>query len=401
MKGKKALSWLLHRWKWCLWVLLVVGSLVVFGLLIRGDRATVDTLTSQLAAQRWETPEKQYAQGSVFLPEDHAIPQDAVSGIRLSVENAMLAGGTGVEEYPWLFAFSRMEQATLKNGIASADVELTLVAGDYFTIHPMPVRNGWYLSETEVMRDRIILDRQTAWELFYSDNVVGQFLEWNGQRYMVAAVVDTEQGKYSQMAAGEGQRAWVFADSPGADAQKGFTCVEMVLPQPVSGFTVSTMQSVLESYLPQNTAALDNTGRFSLVNRWNALRNIATRWITSQAIAYPYYENAARLVENHLALRLIPEGIFLGFPVLSAVIWLWLLNKKRTWGLHSITGAIERAVERKRTRDYEAKLRGEVPERRKPAFKRKKSEGASRRKGRRSDRVDFSSLKYGTTKRRK
>ncbi len=358
---KKCLRWLLLRWRLCLWVLLVGVSLGVFGLLCRGDKQTVENLPSQLGAVRWETEDKPYSLSTVFLQERDSIPASALPEIRIQVENALTAAGTASEDYPWLYAYSRTEQATLKNGVASAQVEMTLVSGDYFKLHPLPVRNGWYFEDSEVMRDRIVLDRQTAWDLFYSDNVVGEYLTWNGQNYVVAAVVDMEPGKYNEMAAGKTCRAWALADSPGADQTLGFTCVEMVLPQPVKGFGISTVTAALGSYLPEGTSPVDNSERFSLVNRWSALRTISTRWISSQAIAYPYYENAARLVENHLALRLIPEGIFLGFPVISIFIWLWLLNKKRTWGLHSIRDAIERSVEKKRTRDYEARLRGEVP----------------------------------------
>lgn len=392
---KNCLRWLLRHWKMCLWVLGVLLSLLVFGLLWKGDTATVETLSDQRAAQRWQTEEKPYAQATVFLTEDNGIPQDSISGIRLTVENALTAGGVASDEHPWLYAFSRTEQAVLKNGIASSNVEMTLISGDYFAIHPMNIRNGWYLDESEIMRDRIVLDRQTAWDLFYSDNVVGQFLEWNGQRYMVAAVVDIPSGKYNDMASEGTQRAWVFADSPGADVTRGFTCVEMVLPQPVDNFAVSTMKSALDAYLPEGTVPVDNTGRFSLVNRWNALRTISTRWISSQAIAYPYYENAARLTENHLALRLIPEAFFLFIPLVSVLIWLYLLNKKRTWGLHSIRDAIDRAVERKRTRDYEARLRGE------PQKRKKREKPQPRPTHRAKGALDFSSLKYGNTKRRR
>ena len=380
----------------CLWVLAVGVSLIIFSCFLGGDRRTVETLSSQLAAERWETEEKPYTLSTVFLQDRDGIPQSALPEIRLGVENALTAAGVASDTHPWLYACSRVEQASLKNGVASATVEMTLISGDYFTIHPLPIRNGWYLSDTEVMRDRIILDRQTAWDLFYSDNVVGQYLEWNGQRYMVAAVVDTEAGEYNSLAAGDTQRAWAFADSPAADTSLGFTCIEMVLPQPVEGFGVSTMNSVLESYLPEGTTAQNNSGRFSLMSRWNALKTISTRWLSFQGISYPYYENAARLVENHLALRLIPEALFLGFPIISALIWLLILNKKRSWGLYSIPAAIDRAVEKKRTRDYEARLRGEEPKKR-----RRRKEASPRKYHPKHAALDYSSKKYGTTKRRR
>jgi hypothetical protein len=385
MNVKKLLRWLLTHWKQVVWCLVCLICLGIFGLLWHGDQETVGTLTAQLAAERWETEEKPYAQATVFLETQDGISGDSIGEIRLSVENALTASGVPSAEYPWFYGLSRMEETTLTNGTASSNVELTLVTGDYFRIHPMSLRTGWYMSEDDVMHDRIILDRQTAWDLFYSDNVVGEYLEWNGSRYQVAAVVDTEPGKYNDLAAEGTRRAWVYADSPGAaEETAGFTCIEMVLPQPVSGFAASTLQSVLENLTPEGTTALDNSGRFSLKNRWSILRSLSTRGISDSAIPYPYYENAARLVENRLALRLIPEGICLGIPLISLLILLLWLNHRRTWGLHSIPEAVSRAIDRRNARNYEARLRGEEP----------------RRRRRPVDGLDYSNRKYGRTKRR-
>lgn len=358
MKGKNCLSWLMLRWRMCLWVLAVMLSLMVFGLLCRGDQKAVNTLSTQSAAERWETEEKPYSLSTVFLTPQEGIPSTAVTEIRIQVENALTAAGVPSEDYPWLYAYSRTEAATLKNGSASVEVEMTLVSGDYFSIHPLPVRKGWYFGDSEVMRDRIVLDRQTAWKLFYSDNVAGQYLQWNGHDYVVAAVVDMEPGKFNEKAAGDTCRAWALGDSPAASQNASYTCVEVVLPQPVDGFGASTLKTVLSSY--GDVTVLDNSTRFSLKNRWDALRHISTRWVSTEGVGYPYYECAAQLVENHLGLRLIPETIFLGFPAVSAVIWLILWNRRRTWGLHSIRDAISRRVEQKRIRDYEARMGEEI-----------------------------------------
>lgn len=144
---KKLLVWLLHRWKWLLWVLLVLVSLGIFLGFRHGDRRTIDTLTDQAAAQRWETEEKPYAEASVFLPEDNAISASSIPALRLSVENALTAAGVPSEDHPWLYAASRTQQETLQSdsGSVSATVDLTLIAGDYFRIHPMRLRTGWYM----------------------------------------------------------------------------------------------------------------------------------------------------------------------------------------------------------------------------------------------------------------
>ena len=148
----------------------------------------------------------------------------------------------------------------------------------------------------------------------------------------------------------------------------------------MEGFAAATLKSALKDLVPENTVYTDNSGRFSLSNRWNILRNLSTRGISEKAIGYPYYENAAQLAENQLALRLIPESIFLLFPIISLLIWLILLNRRRTWGLHSIGDAIAAAIDRRNARNYEARLEGRQP--------------ASRRQRRRERRAQRRSLQY-------
>ena len=372
MRVKQVLRWLLRRWKWILWGLIVLVCLGVWHGLCRGDRKVVSELTDQTAYVRWETDDKPYAQASVYLPEDNAISDSVIPTIRLAIENALSAAGVPSEDYPWFYAASKTEQVTLQNGIASSNVELTLVTGDYFRMHPMELRTGWYMSEDDVMHDRIILDRQTAWDLFYSDNVAGEFLEWNGQRYQVAAVVDYPAGKYNSEASNGTRRAWAYADSPGvtggssvssddnsdaasadaipggtAESDVGYTCLEMVLPHPVKNFALSTLQAAVKELVPEDTTYTDNAGRFSLENRWNVLRHLSTRGISDKAIGYPYYENAAKLVENHLALRLIPEALLRAILGISVLIWLWMLKRRCIQGLNSIKEAADRALKRK------------------------------------------------------
>ena len=362
----------MKHWKKILWAALCLLCLLGFWLMRRADAKTIAALTPQQAAMRWETEEKPYAMASVFLEPDQAIPPTRMGEIYLAVENALTAGGVGSQEHPWFYAASYLTDATLKNGTASCDVELSAVAGDFFRIHPMELVSGWYMDEDDVMHDRIVLDRQTAWNLFYSSNVAGAYLELNGVQYQVAAVVDIEVGRFNRMAAGTQCRAWVFADSPGlavpgtdglgGSSTPGYTCMEMVLPQPVKDFAASTLKNVLGDMIPEDALIMDNSGRFSLKSRWDVLRSLPTRGISSYAVPYPYWENAARLTENHLALRLIPQGILLGIPLVSLMILLLWLNHRRTWGLHSLREAAERAVDRKRQRDYDARLRGEEPE---------------------------------------
>ena len=358
----------MKHWKRILWAATCLICLMLFGLMSHGDNQLIAMLTPQLAADRWETEGKPYAMASVFLPAEQAISPDFIGEMYLNVENALTDGGVTSENYPWYYAASYMTEGTLYHEGAYSTVELTAIGGDFFRIHPMELLSGWYMDKDDVMRDAIILDRQAAWELFYSWNAAGQYVELNGYTYIVAAVVDTEGGKYNELAAGATKRAWVLSDSPAlADSEAGYTCIEMVLPQPIDGFAVSTLKSALNGAISENAQITDNSGRFSLKNRWNTLRNAATWSVSDGGIDYPYWENAAKLTENHLAIRLIPEAILLAIPSISLLVLLLWLNHKRTWGFRSIRYVVEIALDQKREKRYYAALNN-TPSNKIPGF---------------------------------
>lgn len=358
MKKKQSRPGKKGRIRLLIWIGLAVISAALAGVMILQDGAIAREATPQFSAQRWETEEKPYAMASVFLPEERAISPDMIGEFRLATEKALVAAGTGSDTHPWIYAFSRRESATISTETASTEVELYAVAGEYFTIHPMEVLRGWYPDEEDIMDDQIVLSRQCAWDLFYSDNVVGMFVELYGARYRIAAVVDTESGERNELVAGTSPRAWVYYNGPGMSTDRGFTAVEAVLPQPVKNFAAATLRSTLS--IPDSTPILDNTGRFSLISRFNVLREFSLRGISQDTVVYPYWENAARLTENTLALRLIPEAILLLFPAVSVLVWLWMLNRRRTWGLHSIRNGIEYLIDRHHVRLYNKK--NAVPE---------------------------------------
>lgn len=345
-----------------LWGLACLLCLVGCFVLWRGDRKTVETLTPQLSAARWETEEKPYAMASVFLEPVEAIAGHDIGAIYLRVENALTAAGVPSDRYPWFYAASYETEATLGCGASHTDVLLTAVDGEFFRMHPLPLRSGWYIHPDDLMHDRIVLDRKAAWDLFYSDNVAGQYVELSGVTLQVAAVVDIEPGALNELAAGDTRRAWVLSDCPAlGDGEPRYTCLEMVMPQPVKQFATGTLRAALGDALDESTPVTDNSARFSLPNRWKILRSLRLRGIQDTAIAYPYWENAARLAENRLARRLLPEGALLLIPALSLLGLLLWLNHRRTWGLHSIRDALENAVDRKRQRDYDARLHGQEP----------------------------------------
>lgn len=312
-----------------IWSLINAVCLVLLLFMIRQDHAAIDSLLAQNAADRWASSDKEYVMTSVFLDEPNAIPQDQIDTVCLNVENELTMGGVGSDTYPWIYAVSSQGKATLSHVSVHSDVELNIVSGDYFIIHPMSIINGGYISDRDLMHDRIVLDEQTAWELFYSTNVVGQYLELNGVECVVAAVINLESGRFNELAEDNINRAWILSDCPAVVEQEiNYTCLEMILPEPLEGFALSATQNAFESILPYDVMIVDQSKRFSLSHRWYILRHLTTRGISENTVVYPYWEKAAQLVENNLARRLVTEFALFLVQSASLVILLFLLTKK-------------------------------------------------------------------------
>lgn len=64
--------------------------------------------------------------------------------------------------------------------------------GNYFLFHPLTLLSGGYISDEDYMADRVVLDAQTAFNLFGSSDVAGMEVTINGRTFPIAGVVQSE-----------------------------------------------------------------------------------------------------------------------------------------------------------------------------------------------------------------
>jgi hypothetical protein len=79
------------------------------------------------------------------------------------------------------------------------------------------------------------------------------------------------------------------------------TCYEAVLPEPVSGFGLETVQTAL-GLGDADAEMVKNTDRFSFSRCLQVAKAYDTRVQRTGTIYYPFWENAARTMENRWAL---------------------------------------------------------------------------------------------------
>ncbi len=309
-------------------------SLAAFGVLTAVSAHLCGLHESQNAAHRWAADgDVPYVQMSAFLTQDAALTQDGLQSIRESVDSSMRSASLSAEDGArlWYDACSAPAGMVSASGTKRypAQAQVTAVGGDFFLLHAPLLLGGSYLQESDLMQDRVVLDETLAWQLFGSPDVEGMLVTINQRTYPVAGVIAAEDDYATKKAYGETPRMYISFDlyeawqkEMGGIAQ--ITCYEMVLPDPVRNYGKNAFMQAVGAENNPTMITVQNSGRDSLAGRWNNLRHLHDMLIISKDLAYPYWENAARLVDFDLALLLAGQIAFLIFPVLLLLRLLWM-----------------------------------------------------------------------------
>ena len=274
--------------------------------------ATAGTLLSQQAAERYRGEnEQRFAQATSFFPagaekgiQDIRTFRQGMDGKLLDVSLEAPEGAPAL----WFDAYSGTGELTVTGSKGTATVPATGVGGEWFSFHPLELRSGGYITEDELMHDRVILDEKLAWQLFGGYDLAGLTVTISGKPYVIAGVVAMEDDRASARAHETNGEIFLHFDAlqqlTGGDGSGGISCYELVCAEPISGFTLGLLTEGFKS-----AVTVQNTGRFSVKNELGLLRNFGTRSMQTSGVVYPYWENAARLNEDSLALVL--TGIIL------------------------------------------------------------------------------------------
>lgn len=290
------------------------------------------TLVTQDAAEVWRgESEERFAQVSVFLPVDGKKTLDDIRAARAQLENQFVQNSMSAPDGGSLYTDAFSGQTSLSvSGTSPGTLNVTAigVGGDYFLFHPLRLLSGVYVTGEDYMADRVVLDEQAAFQLFGSCDAAGMEVTISGRTYQVAGVVAGEQDFATQAArqaaadnSGEsGQtsaRALIYMsyDALNALTELPIDCYEVVLPDPVSGFG----EGLVAECFSQGSV-VQNTGRLSFARLVRVLGAFGSRVMTTNGVVYPYWENAARLVESYAALSLLLGVVFALMPGICAVV---------------------------------------------------------------------------------
>lgn len=297
-----------------------VLSLTGSGICSAAGAGIAGTQQSQFAAERWG---KNSTQMSVYFPEEEAPGE--VGALRYAVDEALKTASLSPTEHTrlWYDAYSTVggvaqAAGTRPNGGRG---RMIAVGGDFFLLHTLAFLDGSGLTDADLMKDRVVLDETLSWELFGSSQSAGMPLTVEGIPCVVAGVVKNPENPAEKAAYPEYPVMYLsysLMEQLTGETVK-ISCYEAVLPNPVRGFGKRTIEECIGM---KDAEIIENTGRYSIGHSWDTLLHLHDMVIHRTALAYPWWENAARRIAFDKAVLLLMSILFLLYPVGYGLYWI-------------------------------------------------------------------------------
>jgi len=314
-------------------------------------------LRSQQAASAWAGQSgERFAQLSVFFPDSFNFRIDNVFQTRSAIDRSLLT--VSLESTPgrrlYVDAWSAVTNVIVTGERVTNPVTANAIAvgGDFFLFHPLYLVAGSYLSPDDLMNDRVVIDEELAWRLFGATKVAGFELSINEKVYKIAGVISRESDFATSSAYTEEFGLFMSFEALMAitEGNAEISTYEIVMPDPITGFA---LMSLTEAVPDQRVVIVENSTRFSLGNSLSLLGSFGKHSMRTDSVSFPYWENAARIIEDWLALLLALMIVFIIFPIICAVIYtVKLIRFGRDCGMD----AIRRLIDEKDRREYERYL---------------------------------------------
>lgn len=331
-------------------------SLLVFVILTVVCSTLAGGLEAQNMAKRW-SKDGGVSQISCFFTQGSSVDENTIVGFEHALDAALQEASITLESTNagarlWADAYSTSGKLTLVGASGQMEVNALGVGGDFFLFHPLKLLAGSFFSGSDLMQDHIVIDEDIAWQLFGSNDVVGQQVTIDGIPHLVSGVIRRDEGRMNDNAGNGSSIVYVSYEtmSRGLAMREQTAWIshyEIVMPSPVNEFALGMVRDHIG--VDENSMEIiENTTRYQLLPLFKILGNFGVRSMNGKAIIYPYWENLARGYEDILALLLIFRILFLLYPAVMfivLIVWLW---KHRKWHFHDVKDFVVRKMERLR-----------------------------------------------------
>lgn len=326
-----------------LWITVILAILAALILKLISN-SQIKSLKDQHAGERWSNVSKD-TQISFFFDQDYGYTYYDVRSFEATVnkkllEASIVSQSENENSRQWIYAYSYKGKLDLEGKAGKASPVVYAVGGDFFQFHPLEMVTGSYFSDSDVMKDYIIIDRDLAWQLFGSDDIVGQQV-WAGDRpFMISGVFDREEGKLNDAAGNNKPTAYVSYEgfnsvmNVGMESGEGtecfINCYEIIIPNPVKGYGMNFINDNFKG-VEGKYQVVENSTRFDFLNLLKVIGNFGKRSMGQYSIIFPYWENIARGYEDVLALLLLIRLALITYAVVVLIVFLVIFLKNVPW----------------------------------------------------------------------
>ena len=286
------------------------------------------SLTDQLAYYRYDTSGG-FGQFSVFMPSSANFVRENVDYTRYQLVNSLKENGIEEDTYEgrlYVDAYYGESELTVELDTGkSAKVKAKGVGGDYFYFHPLELVSGTYFTEDFLNDDYVLIDRECAWALFGATDVEGFWVNINGELYVIAGVYNRPDDELNKIAGNADSTIYMSYSAMDPEGKTPITCYEVVMPDPVKNFGLNMLNDKVFADVTSKTVVC-NSKRYTWPSYWNVLQNKRARKMRVDEIAFPYWENIARDLEDRLSgyarVQWICMGILATVYVVSITAWI-------------------------------------------------------------------------------
>ena len=333
-------------------------SFVIFLILLGVSNLMAVSLESQQMAGRW-SEKGDAAQVSCFFSTNAGITADSIEEFEHSLDSALqeasiVSESENEDARLWADAYSADGSISISSDRAGITADAIGIGGDFFLFHPMQLLTGSYFSGNDLNQDYCVLDEDAAWQLFGSNDVAGMTVYISGIPHIVTGVVKRPEGRLEEAAGLDDTLVYVSYETLSElGTCNGINHYEIVMPNPVSNYAVNLVRERLGTN-EKEVEVLENTSRYSLVNRLKILAEFGTRSMNGKAIIYPYWENIARGYEDIIAVLTLLMLLCLLYPIVLLVVFFIKWWRHKGWTLKDVGNRLkdkeERFMEKRRAK---------------------------------------------------
>ena len=304
-------------------------------------------LYDQQAAERWADKKEDYAQVSCFYPVSMELSDFGYLSLHHSVEEALTKASIASEsENAEVFAdaYSVTGKLHIFSENAGKEVHVAGVSDSFFLFHPVRLLSGSYFEEDMIMKDGVILDEDTAFLLYGSEDVVGMPVYIGNTPYYIRGVAARDDSYYAGKAGLNEAICYVPIETLITQGTvEGSYTYEVVMPNPVEGFAKDTVIAALNDS-QSRIEVVENSTRFSFGAKKEIVMDFGVRSMSRNGILYPYWENIARATEDLCGLLFVFQIVPFVIAAVLLILYIRILYKNRTWSVKGIITKVNDAM---------------------------------------------------------